>query len=112
MKKIAIKVEIEVPDDYVIDEPDWTLEEAISGDFEYSTQEVAVSQEENSDEEDTMVSLDDVHQFLIYNMYTEMDEGDYSYGEYEINWTDYEDRKNPNPLSKFLDLLDEAVIKK
>lgn len=67
---------------------------------------------EDNDEEDTMVSLDDVHDFLLDNMYTEMDEGDYSYGNYEINWRDWEDRKNPNPLSKFLDLLDEAVVKK
>lgn len=32
MKIISFIVKIEVPDDYVIDEPEWTLENAITGD--------------------------------------------------------------------------------
>lgn len=36
MKKIALKVEIEVDDDYVIDEEDWLLEDAVvHGRYEY-----------------------------------------------------------------------------
>lgn len=36
MKKITLKVEIEVDDDYVIDEEDWLLEDAVvHGDYEY-----------------------------------------------------------------------------
>ena len=36
MKKITLKVEIEVDDDYVIDEEDWLLEDAVEhGKYEY-----------------------------------------------------------------------------
>lgn len=35
MKTITIKVDIEVPDDYMVGEPDWTLEEAVRGDHDY-----------------------------------------------------------------------------
>ncbi len=31
MKTIRLLVEIEVPDDYIIDEPEWTLEDAVNG---------------------------------------------------------------------------------
>lgn len=37
MKKIVLKVTIEVPDDYIVGEPEWTLEEAVKGEYEYFT---------------------------------------------------------------------------
>lgn len=35
MKKKTLKLTIEVPDDYIIDEPERTLEEAIQVEYEY-----------------------------------------------------------------------------
>lgn len=37
MKTINLKVEIIVPDDYVLDDSDWLLEDAINGEYEYSS---------------------------------------------------------------------------
>lgn len=37
MKTITLKVEIQVPDDYELDDSDWLLEDAIDGEFEYSS---------------------------------------------------------------------------
>lgn len=37
MKTIKLKVEIEVPDDYVLDDGDWLLQDAVSDRFNYST---------------------------------------------------------------------------
>ena len=37
MKTITLKVEIEVEDDYILDNPDWLLEDAVARDeYEYS----------------------------------------------------------------------------
>lgn len=38
MKKIILKVEIEVDDDYILDDADWLLEDAVAqGEYEYHT---------------------------------------------------------------------------
>lgn len=37
MKTINLKVEITVPDDYILDDIDWLLEDAVNGEFEYLT---------------------------------------------------------------------------
>ena len=38
MKKITLKVEIEVDDYYILDNPDWLLEDAVAQDeYEYHT---------------------------------------------------------------------------
>lgn len=37
MKTINLNVKIKVPDDYILDDSDWLLEDAVSGEFEYST---------------------------------------------------------------------------
>lgn len=36
MKKITLKVDIEVDDEYILDDPDWLLEDAVTqGKYEY-----------------------------------------------------------------------------
>lgn len=37
MKKVILKVEIEVDDDYILDDKDWLLEDAVQGKYEYYT---------------------------------------------------------------------------
>lgn len=36
MKKIVLKVTVEVPDDYVLDDPSWLLEDLDTSGFDYN----------------------------------------------------------------------------
>ena len=36
MKKIVLKVTVEVPDDYVLDDPSWLLEDLDTSGFDYT----------------------------------------------------------------------------
>ena len=36
MKKIVLKVTVEVPDDYVLDDPDWLMEDLNTSGFDYN----------------------------------------------------------------------------
>lgn len=40
MKKIVLKVTVEVPDDYVLDYPSWLLEDLYTSGFDYDVERI------------------------------------------------------------------------
>lgn len=40
MKKIVLKVTVEVPDDYVLDEPFWLMEDLNTSGFDYDVERI------------------------------------------------------------------------
>ena len=40
MKKIVLKVTVEVPDDYVLDDPSWLLEDLNTSEFDYNVERI------------------------------------------------------------------------
>lgn len=40
MKKIELKVTIEVPDGYVMDDPEWLLDDVVRGSYDYTVNKI------------------------------------------------------------------------
>lgn len=40
MKKIVLKVTVKVPDDYVLDDPDWLMEDLNTSGFDYDVERI------------------------------------------------------------------------
>ena len=40
MKKIVLKVKVEVPDDYVLDDPSWLMEDLNTSRFDYDVERI------------------------------------------------------------------------